>query len=118
MFSRSQVRSVYPSGILIALASVLVVSSVIGMWRVAASGLSVPEAGSREQKGFSFQDPVLFGKKIFLKSPSPISSYISLEGTGSQRGLESQAEGNGAGSAWIRPTVSPKKMRAVLGTKR
>lgn len=117
MFSRSQVLSVYPSGILIALASVLV-SSVIGMWHVATSGISVPEAGSREQKGFFFQDPVLFGKKIFLESPSPISSYISLEGNSSQRGLGSQAEGNGAGSAWNRPTVSPKKRSALLGTKR
>lgn len=88
----------FPSGVLIALAFVLLVSSVVPVWLVAAPDVSVPKAGGGRQKAFSFQYSGLFGKEISPKSPSLISSSISLEGTGSQGSPGSQAEGKGAGS--------------------
>lgn len=69
-------------------------------------------------KAFSIADSVLLGKEIFPKSPSPVSPYISLEGTGSNGSLGSQAKENGAGSAWVGHLVSPNKMRAPLGRKK
>lgn len=111
MFSRSQVLSVFPLWDPYALAFVLLVSSVITVWLVAALGISVP-FGSRERK-LSPLKTVLLGKEIFPNSPSLISPYISLEGTGSNRRLGSQAKENGAGSAWAGHIVSPNKMRAL-----
>lgn len=90
---------------------------MITVWLVAAPDISVPKAGSRSKK-LSLSKTVLFEKEIFAKSPSLISSYISLEGIGSHRSLGSQAKGNGASSAWVGHIVSPNKMKALLGRKK
>lgn len=69
-------------------------------------------------KAFSFQDSVFFGKEIFPKSPSSISPYISLEGTGSNKSLGSQAKENGAGRALVGHIIYPNEMRVLLGRKK
>lgn len=112
MFSRSQVLSVFPLWDPYALAFVLLVSSVITVWLLAALGISVP-FGSRERKLSPLKTLSYLERKSFPTVPSPISPYISLEGIGSNRRLESQAKENGAGRAWAGHLVSPNKMRAL-----
>lgn len=63
---------------------------------VTVPDISFPIKGWKyEAKAFSFQVCVFYlGKKVFLKRPSQISPYISLECTGSQA-WEAQQRGMG-----------------------
>lgn len=81
MLLRSQALSVFPSGILIMVASVLtVVCSVSRVWLLLFQTFhSQSNAGSRKQKLFLFKSVSFIWEKVCLRSPSEISSYISLE---------------------------------------
>lgn len=74
---------------------------------------SQSKAGSRRQKLFPFKCvSFIWGKKVFLESPSHISSHISLEGTGSQA-WETWQRGMGlAVPGW--GTLSPLKKSCLF----
>lgn len=118
MFSGSQVLSAFPlwDPYLIGFCP----HSVLSDYSVACccSRHFSPKGWKYRSKKLSLSKTVLFEKEIFAKSPSLISSYISLEGIGSHRSLGSQAKGNGASSAWVGHIVSPNKMKALLGRKK
>lgn len=116
MFSGSQVLSVFPLWDPYRISCCPL--SVLSDYSVACCcSMHFSPIWKQGAKAFSFEDSVLLGKEIFPNSPSPISPYISLEGTGSNRRLGSQAKENGVGSAWAGHIVSPNKMRALWGRK-
>lgn len=72
---------------------------------------SQSKAGSRKQKLLPFKSVSFIWEKN-LKSPSQISSYISLESIGSQAGGTWQRGMGLAVLGWVGHIVSPNKIMA------